>query len=419
MFFQILNHLFLWFARRKSVLEKGQNTSGKEAAGMADNQSEVALLFKKNKLSLEARRVSNIVEKCINEVEAAAALPCIHRIYASSNVVDSDLSKALEAHQLLKEKLEKNDSLKQESAELHGAKGEDARKTHSAQLEKDIKRSVRNVIRCFRANPNALVSIKAALDVELGESESNLIKTLQIFHNHTIERLFRLDEEPQPSSPSFRNVENLILHEKQSLTHLKEKNEWLTLQISEREREIRHLEKDLGNIREENLPALQDTHAQQNMKILSTKLSSLQKEADELSLQLNSLMLENKQAERVLQEKNKMLETEIEKLIQTFDGQMEEIEAKLELNEREYEKEQEEVKKLEELFPALERACNKIQEKRRLAEEKRIRETRELELKTKAAIVIQAWWRGYSIRKTLKNKGKKKKGKKGKGKRKK
>ena len=90
--------------------------------------------------------------------------------------------------------------------------------------------------------------------------------------------------------------------------------------------------------------------------------------------------------------------------------------AKLELNESEYEKEQEELKKLGNPFSVLELEFNQILEKRRLREEKRREEMRELELKTKAAILIQAWWRGYSIRKALKNKGKRKKGKKGKGK---
>uniref|UniRef100_A0A669EFX0 Dynein regulatory complex protein 10 n=1 Tax=Oreochromis niloticus TaxID=8128 RepID=A0A669EFX0_ORENI len=57
---------------------------------------------------------------------------------------------------------------------------------------------------------------------------------------------------------------------------------------------------------------------------------------------------------------------------------------------------------------------NQIQERRRLAEEKRQEEIRELELKTKAAIVVQAWWRGYSVRKALKNKAKSKKAKRAK-----
>lgn len=90
--------------------------------------------------------------------------------------------------------------------------------------------------------------------------------------------------------------------------------------------------------------------------------------------------------------------------------------ADLESNRLEYEREEEELRKLEKPFSVLEQECNQILEKHRLAEEKRIEELKELELKTKAAIFAQAWWRGYSTRKALKNKGKSKKAKKGKGK---
>lgn len=82
----------------------------------------------------------------------------------------------------------------------------------------------------------------------------------------------------------------------------------------------------------------------------------------------------------------------------------------------EYEGELQELKEAEMHISALEAEYNHVQERRRLAEEKREEELRELELKTRAAILAQAWWRGYSTRKTLKNKGKSKKAKKGKGK---
>lgn len=81
----------------------------------------------------------------------------------------------------------------------------------------------------------------------------------------------------------------------------------------------------------------------------------------------------------------------------------------------EYEREKEELRELETQMLALEVEYTHIQERRRLAEEKRREEVRELELKTKAAILAQAWWRGYSTRKVLKKKGKSKKVKKGKG----
>ncbi|KAF0033812.1 hypothetical protein F2P81_013878 [Scophthalmus maximus] len=142
----------------------------------------------------------------------------------------------------------------------------------------------------------------------------------------------------------------------------------------------------------------------------------MQQEMGQLNIQLNNLMLENRRAERTLRKENEKVETEIEYLLQNFDSEMEEKQADLELNQIEYESGEEELRSLEKRFSVLESEYDQIMERRRLAEEKRQMEMKELELKIKAAILAQAWWRGYSTRKALKNRGKSKTAKKGKGK---
>lgn len=85
---------------------------------------------------------------------------------------------------------------------------------------------------------------------------------------------------------------------------------------------------------------------------------------------------------------------------------------------KEYEQEVEEVERLEMLYSELDVEYRNILENRRLAEEKKEKEVKQLMLMTEAALLIQACWRGYSVRKALKErakKGKGKKGKKGKG----
>lgn len=86
--------------------------------------------------------------------------------------------------------------------------------------------------------------------------------------------------------------------------------------------------------------------------------------------------------------------------------------AELEVVEKEYDNKQEEMRMLQEHFSLMEVRSNEIQEERRLAEETRKEELWLLELKNNAAVVIQAWWRGYSIHRALKNKGKNMKEKK-------
>lgn len=80
----------------------------------------------------------------------------------------------------------------------------------------------------------------------------------------------------------------------------------------------------------------------------------------------------------------------------------------------EYKQEVQEVKKLEMLYTELDVEYKYILDKRQLEAEKKEKEAKELVVKTKAVLIIQACWRGYCVRKALKEEEKKKKGTKGK-----
>lgn len=92
--------------------------------------------------------------------------------------------------------------------------------------------------------------------------------------------------------------------------------------------------------------------------------------------------------------------------------------ANLEQNEYKYELELEELHKVESRIAALEPEYDGVMKKRQLAEERRKELARLLKLKTRAALIAQAWWRGYCVRKALAGKSKGKKDKKQKGKKK-
>lgn len=79
-----------------------------------------------------------------------------------------------------------------------------------------------------------------------------------------------------------------------------------------------------------------------------------------------------------------------------------------------YKQEVDEVRKLEMLYVELDAEYRYILEKRRLKAEKNEKEVKELASKTEAALCLQAWWRGYCVRKALKERERKGKGKKGK-----
>ncbi|XP_074494197.1 dynein regulatory complex protein 10 [Sebastes fasciatus] len=384
-------------------------------------QSEDALknheLSQKKLLSVEAQLISNILENCISQVEIAATLPAVLQLNNVSNVVDEELSRALQEHQILDSRLETLEGLKQES---NGEQdGEDGKAR--AQLEKDVKNSVRDLLRVVRAHPDAICGLRAELGMEVGESEYILIRGLEKFHRYVVEKLMTsLDEElqlvlnKQVSSSTAHDLEIIVSQEGEVATAMKQ----IDATISQINDEIKAMQSSLQDnmSQEAGMSFLADKQCQSHIKTSKMKHSSLQRENDQLNSQLNDLILKNREAERVIQEESEIVEKEIEYLLQTFDDEIEKDQANLELNGMGYETEEEELKKLEESFSVLEVESNQILEKRRLAEEKRSMEMIELELKTKAAIFAQAWWRGYSTRKALKNKGKSKKGKKGKGK---
>nr|XP_046243256.1 dynein regulatory complex protein 10 isoform X2 [Scatophagus argus]XP_046243257.1 dynein regulatory complex protein 10 isoform X2 [Scatophagus argus] len=377
-------------------------------------------LTRKKPLSIEAQRISSILENCIAKTEIAATLPAVLQLNSVSGVVDKEFSRALREHQILSERLETLEGLKQESdGEQEGEAGQESKRAR-AQFEKDIKNSIKDLLRLVRAHPDAIFGLRLELGMELGEGEYILIRGLEKFHNLMVEKMLTsLDEEvqlvlyKQASSSPDHDLEHIVSQEEEIATEIKE----IDAKISHKNHQIKNLQSSLQEKKtQEAGMSFGSKQGQSHIKSSKVKQTSIQQEIDQLNIQLNNLMVENRQAERVLQEKNEKVETEIEYLIQNFDEEIEEIQANLELNEMDNERDEEEMRKLEKPFSVLELECNQIQEKHRLAEEKRKEEIKELELKTRAAIFAQAWWRGYTTRKALKNKGKNKKAKKGKGK---
>ncbi|XP_047447687.1 dynein regulatory complex protein 10 [Mugil cephalus] len=381
-----------------------------------------ALSIQKKQLSLETQRISNIMENCISKVELAATFPAVLQFNRlESGVVDTELSRVLHEHQVLRKMLEELQDLEQELDGEQEVEAGAARTRDRAQLEGDIQNAARDMFRFFRAHPDAVLCLGAELGMKSRETECTLIRGFKIFHSCMVARLLTsVDEEllvalkNKPSSFHAQDL-NVILQEEKEVTRLLSQ---IHVEISQKNNDIANLQDTLQrrNTRDEHKSLLMDQQQKSDILKSNMKQASLQEEIVKLNSQIKSLMLENRKAEKALQEENGKVKWKIKYLIQGFDEEIEKTQGTLEVNEMGYGQEKEEVKKLEKPYSVLEMECNQIQEKRRLAEEKRKAEIRELELKTKAAIFAQAWWRGYSTRKALKNKGKNKKAKKGKGK---
>ncbi|XP_003977107.2 dynein regulatory complex protein 10 isoform X1 [Takifugu rubripes] len=188
--------------------------------------------------------------------------------------------------------------------------------------------------------------------------------------------------------------------------------EEVIMMISQRSHGIDHLERSLHKKREEESTLAEQLQAA--FEESETMQKKQQQDVDHMNAQLNDLMTSNFEEEAAIRWRIKRVDTVTERLTEDFDEEMEALQESFERVTKEYEQEVEEVERLEMLYSELDVEYRNILENRRLAEEKKEKEAKQLMLMTEAALLIQACWRGYGVRKALKERGKKGKGKKGK-----
>lgn len=157
--------------------------------------------------SLEVQRFSGVLEDSIRQVEIVAMLPAVlARLDTLSGSLDSDLSGALREHRLLEERLMSLDGPGSDG----GQEGEsrEARERVRAQLEKDIQNSVMDVLRSFRAHPDAVLVLRAEVDMEAGACKNvqPLIDGLRKFHDLMLEKLLTSPEEEQQLSVYMKEM---------------------------------------------------------------------------------------------------------------------------------------------------------------------------------------------------------------------
>ena len=170
-------------------------------------------------LSVEAQPISRVLEIGISQVEIAVTLPAILRFKSASRVVDKKLTGVLQKHQLLAKRLE-TETLDGLEKEAEGGDGEE-RKRANPRLERDIKNSVRDLLRHLRTHPNAMSGLRAQRGVEAEESECELIRGLKMFHSQMVDRLLTSVQElllqvlykPSSSCPAHSLVQKAPVEE--------------------------------------------------------------------------------------------------------------------------------------------------------------------------------------------------------------
>ena len=131
-------------------------------------------------LSIEGKCIAGILTNCNSNIETAAILPTFLCLNNVSSIVDEELRRELQNHQMLEEKLKTLGGLQQESDREQG------RKNETAQVEEGIKNSFRNLLRLFRACSDVVSAWKAELKMEVGMSEK--VRELQESLNLILEK---------------------------------------------------------------------------------------------------------------------------------------------------------------------------------------------------------------------------------------
>ncbi|KAL4646493.1 IQ domain-containing protein D-like [Arapaima gigas] len=347
--------------------------------------------------SLEMQCIASVLDECIRKVETVSLLPTLlANLETQKAALGNELVVALQEHQQLSEKLTGEQQPKIRAEE---------RKT----LEEEFQNSLRNILQYLQVNPRANEAVQSWV---LSQVSQQLVQGLKDLQGLLVEKLLTSPAEERERS---RRVQETTLRHKDNTELISSLEAEVAAAVKDRDIKIstkndiiRNLKSSLNQMEriceEFVLRTEQDADKQSlsDRKASEARQMRLQEEAKALRVQLNNLVAANRDLEMALRKRKYKVETEIDNWIQKYDTDMDE-------------KQKEQLCELEERYSILVVEYTQIVEEKRLARERKEREERELAVQGRAALVIQAFWRGYKVRKAMKSKSKAKKKKKGKG----
>ncbi|KAJ3113259.1 hypothetical protein HDU96_003601 [Phlyctochytrium bullatum] len=142
----------------------------------------------------------------------------------------------------------------------------------------------------------------------------------------------------------------------------------------------------------------------QEIQLAHEKESALEREIASLQLQLVETTARNREEEAQLRKRKFKIESEVENWIHKYDQDMEEKQSELEDLTAIYMEEKSQLDELQARYNDLQKEYDRIMEERRLAQEAKKEQEKQLRRMTDAATLIQSVWRGYRLRKDLQKK---------------
>lgn len=139
-------------------------------------------------ISSEKHTINSILRNLVSNVEFIAILPGVLKVNWDTDVMDSEVIKALQEHLILEQRLEM----------LEGHNLMSDGKNENTHLEKNVKISLKNLLRLVKARPLLLSAWKKELPKEIGKCERYLIKELHVLEG--------LEPRAQQAAPKLRPV---------------------------------------------------------------------------------------------------------------------------------------------------------------------------------------------------------------------
>ncbi|XP_071619224.1 dynein regulatory complex protein 10 isoform X1 [Heliangelus exortis] len=361
--------------------------------------------------NLETKRILTVLDKMIDKLELSSMIPCVtESLDKFADILGPEGTTSLMEHQKL-------------SKEMEHLRAEDP--WYSLSLQEQLKGSTRNVLRLLLPNPAVYQVLKRQALVRESPAKG-FIKALKEFRNLVLERLMTSPEEEEEKLRFLKATSFQIKENTETITALEaelaataqtreEEADWKDNVIKDLQTSIQDLPQDSKTIIQQ-MKEEGEKQQKEELQASQARCAGLQQDIQELGARLNALVLEHRASEMALRKRKCRMEAEIVNWIQKYDTDMGEKEAEYEEIQASYEEEKAQLSLLMEKRDFLLPEYSQIEEERRILQEKKEQASRELAIMTRAAIRIQAFWRGYLIRSIFKSKLKKKGKGKGKGK---
>ncbi|XP_030716328.1 dynein regulatory complex protein 10 [Globicephala melas] len=406
----------------------------------------------KTKLTtIETKRIMSVLDETIHKVELVTLLSYVASSSKNSEgMLGEDIMKAVREHQDLcqilvdrvsylqeeERQLQEEEEFEDEPSFRDRVLSIEVQKSHLPPLMQQIKGSTKNIVRLLLSSPQAARLLQVQTLGRSVEAQS-FIDSLVELRGFLFEKLLTSPMEARDKTQFIQDITRRNQRNQEIIDTLE--NE-LAACVRNRDAEV---EKENVVIQElknhlHQLPKLSENsllrtkkeakkQQKADFRASQARVAKTQQEILLLQAQFNSLVMENWEAEQALRKKKYKVETEIENWIQKYDLEMSEKQDEYEELDIIHKEEKLQLEELKRRHDVLVEEFSQIQAEQEINTKKRLEAEQEMVHMVRAAMLIQALWRGYLVRSMLRSKkrkwsksrGKKDKGKgegKGKGK---